>query len=71
MRDKKYRETAYRMYVSFSLNDKRKLRILFKGFVALPIYKFSEFFQKMFYLSQGLTDVKIVAPRILAIAEMK
>lgn len=51
----------------FTPNDMRKRRMLFKSFVGLPTHEFSKFLHKMFYLSVGLTDVKIVEPRLLAI----
>jgi 2-polyprenyl-3-methyl-5-hydroxy-6-metoxy-1,4-benzoquinol methylase len=52
----------------FSLHSKTMTRTLFKCFVAMPFYIFSEFLHKMFYLSQGLTDVTISAPKLLTIA---
>jgi SAM-dependent methyltransferase len=55
----------------FSLSDKSRLRVLFKSLLALPIYKISELFQKIFYLSMGIFDTEIVAPRILVIAKVK
>ena len=55
----------------FSIYARSKLWSIFKALIVFPIYKISEFFHKIFYLSQGLTDVKIVAPRILALSKIK